>query len=300
MKRLIILNPWANRGGARRQKKALTQLCQQHGFHLVVTTRAGEATQLAYQAAQDGMQMVVAAGGDGTVHEVVNGLYKHPKPRPVLGVLPIGSGNDMAYGLGIPMKLETAVQRLLTGTPCPIDLAHIEDEHGRSRLADNNIGIGFDAQVVIETEAINWSGGFFLYLYATFRTLYHHFHPYSFSAHFDQEHVAQEALFVAFGLGPRSGGGFLFTPKASNIDNLIDSCWVKPMNRLRAITLLPSAMTGNHVNSPLVTIRQNSQIIVQSTRPMPIHVDGEIFAYPHDNVKKVTIRTIPAAIEVIS
>ncbi len=296
----VILNPMADNGRGAAQAAVILQAAQPFGgVDLVQTESPGHARDLARQAADEGYDLVVAAGGDGTISDVVNGLMRGGKAITRLGIIPIGSGNDLAWSLKIPTKIETAVQKLFTGTPQTIDLARIEDDHGRFRIVDNNIGIGFDAVVVIETQAITRVHGFLMYLLATLRTIMSYSQLPRVSVHFDDEVIEQEITFIAFGVGPRGGGGFLLTPYAKQGDDLIDTCTVNPVGRLTMLSLLLSVMRGTHVKSRHVTLRQSKQIRVRADRPLPIHTDGEMFAYPQDNVREVTVTSLPAAIEVI-
>ena len=296
----VILNPMADQGRGAAQAAVIQQAAQPFGgVDLVQTESPGHARELARQAADDGYNLVVAAGGDGTINDVVNGLMRGSKAVAQLGIIPIGSGNDLAWSLKIPMKIETAVQKLFSGTPQTIDLARIEDDQGRFRIVDNNVGIGFDAVVVIETEAINRVHGFMMYLLATLRTIMSYSQLPQTTIHFDDERVEQQITFIAFGVGPRGGGGFLLTPHAQHGDDLIDTCTVNPVGRLTMLSLLLSVVRGTHIKSKHVTMRQNKQIRVRSDLPMPIHTDGEMFAYPQDNVREVTVTSLPAAIDVI-
>lgn len=298
MKTIVIMNPWANRGGASKQKSVIEKLCAAHQIELAFTQKAGDANRMAAEAVGAGYELVAAAGGDGTIHEVLNGIYTTGGTA-TLGVIPIGSGNDLAYSLRIPRRVEQAFERLLHGTPTPIDLARIEDENGRFAVVDNNIGIGFDAQVVIETEAITRVGGFLLYLIAALQTLSRHYHPYRLEVQFDDELIKEDALFVAFGVGSRGGGGFLFNPDATHFDNKIDSCFVRYLPRLTALRLMPTTLNGSHVTAKQITMRQSETIRIRADKPMPIHVDGEMFAYSKDNVRAITIRSLPQAIRVM-
>ena len=142
----VILNPWADRGRGAQQAELIQRVAQQYGgVDLVQTERPGHAIELARQAADDGYDMVVAAGGDGTISDVINGVMRGNKGIARLGIIPIGSGNDLAWSLKISTDVETAVHQLFKGQPRTIDLARIEDDQGRFRIVDNNIGIGFDA-----------------------------------------------------------------------------------------------------------------------------------------------------------
>ncbi len=300
MRTIVILNPWADRGRGAEQAAIIQQIAQPYGgVDLVQTERPGHAVELARQAADNGYDLVVAAGGDGTISDVVNGLVRGNRAVAKLGIIPIGSGNDLAWSLGISTVVETAVQQLFTGTPRTIDLARIEDDQERFRIVDNNIGIGFDAVVVIETEAITRIHGFLMYLLATLRTIMSYNLLPKTTLHFDDEKVEQQITFIAFGVGPRGGGGFLLTPGAKHGDDLIDTCTVNPVGRLTMLSLLLSVVRGTHIKSKHVTMRQNKQIRVRSDRALPIHTDGEMFAYPQDDVRAITVTSLPSAIEVI-
>jgi diacylglycerol kinase (ATP) len=296
----VILNPWSDRGRAAKLQEQIPAWARQAGgeVDLVLTEKPGHAKQLARQAALDGYKLVVAAGGDGTVHEVVNGLVQGGQAEAALGVIPIGSGNDFAYSQGILLKAEEAVARLFTGQLATIDLARVEDEYGRFALFGNNLGIGFDAIVVIQTEAITRVHGFLMYFLAVLRTIALYYQTPRLTLDFDGERVAQRVLFLAMGMGPRGGGGFFLTPDARHDDDRIDSCTVDPIGRLRMLAMLGQAIRGTHVHSPHVTMRQSRRITVQADQPLPIHIDGEIFAYPRDNVRQITVTSLPQALQV--
>lgn len=296
----IILNPQADQGrGGRLAAQLAEQLAVYGAADMVLTEGPGHAIALAQTAALDGYDVVTAVGGDGTVHEVVNGLYQAGKPETALGVIPIGSGNDFAFANGIAMDMETAVARLFTGTIKTVDLARIEDDKGRARVFDNNFGLGFDAVVVIETEKITRVHGFLMYLWAVLRTLVLYYDRLQVEVTFDEETVQQRILFLALGVGPRGGGGFLLVPDAKLDDNLLDSCTVNPINRLQMLWMIPKTIKGTHTTSRFVTMRQNRRITIRCATPMPIHVDGEMFAHPRDDVRQVTIASLPAALRVV-
>jgi YegS/Rv2252/BmrU family lipid kinase len=300
MRVTVILNPFADLGRGVQHKKLIELEGEKwSGLDLVVTDRAGHASELARLAAGEGYDVVVAAGGDGTVHEVVNGLKQELDSGVKLGVIPIGSGNDFAHGLNIPEDIPLAVERIFCGHCRSIDLAAVEDDRGITRLFGNNLGIGFDANVVIRVKAITRLHGFARYFWGVLKTLVLDFRPFRFEMRFDDESLSQDVLFVAFGLGPRHGGGFLLTPTAQKDDNLIDTCTVRPMSRLMALFLLSSAVHGTHIQKSQVTMRQNQQIEISSGEPLPVHIDGEVFAFPHDNVHRLTISSVPDAIEVM-
>jgi diacylglycerol kinase family enzyme len=148
----VIQNPASHHGRTAAYADPIRALGDAHGgLEMVRTEGPGHAIELAAEAAEQGYDVVAAAGGDGTVHEVVNGLAAVAGARPVLGVVPIGSGNDFAFALGLSSPLAVTVGRLFGGQPRPFDAAVIEDNHGRRVVVDNSVGIGFDASVTIQS-----------------------------------------------------------------------------------------------------------------------------------------------------
>ncbi|MCP4358652.1 MAG: diacylglycerol kinase family lipid kinase [Chloroflexi bacterium] len=297
----LILNPRSDNGRGHRYKALLEAAARPYGsLDIVITERSRHATQLARQAAAEGVDLVAAAGGDGTVSEIVNGLMQGEKATTRLGIIPIGSGNDLAWSLGVSTEVETAVKTLFTGQPQAIDLARVTDDKGRVYIIDNNMGIGFDARVVLQTEKISRIHGFLKYMIATLQTIAFYYDMPRLHLIFDEEEVTQKIFFVTFGLGKRHGGGYLITPQARHHDNLIDTCTVTPISRPTMLAMMPKVMKGMHVTHPAVTMRQNRRIVVKSDEPMIIHTDGEMFAYPQDDIHQVTVASLPNAIEVMT
>jgi len=298
---LVILNPWADQGRGAAFETEIREAAEPFGgVDMVLTEYPGQAIELAREGVNKGYEVVAAAGGDGTVSDVVNGLMQGDRAAARLGIIPIGSGNDMAWSLDITANdIPAAVERIFNGRQFVMDLARIEDDKGRFRIVDNNIGIGFDAIVVIETNSINRFRGFVMYLMATLRTIAFYYQTPQLQMRFDDELVAQKSLFISFGVGPRGGGGFLLTPDALQDDDRIDTMTVNPIGRLMMLYMLLKVLRGTHTGSSYVTMRKNKRITVKSDMPMPIHTDGEVFAYPQDNVHQVSVASLPAAITVM-
>ena len=296
----VIINSRSGRGRGREQSDIISTLGRRYGdLDIFPTKGPRHATELAAAALGEGYDLVAAAGGDGTVHEVINGLMRGNEATLPLGIIPIGSGNDLAFGLGFHEEAEEAIERLFHGKLRPLDLARVTDERGKTEVFANNFGIGFDAIVVMRTETITRLHGFAMYFAAVLQTILFYYNAPYLESVFDGESINQRSLFLYLGLGPRGGGGFLLTPDAKWDDGLIDSVLVNPIGRLTMLKMLSSAMKGTHVTSRHVTMRQNREITVKSSSPMPILLDGEMFAYPRDNVRQVTITSLPAAIQVM-
>ena len=297
----VILNPCANRGRAAQLEDELALWGERYGGLDVVRTEApGHAVVLAQLAAEAGYERIAAAGGDGTAHEVANGLMAVPSSRrPPMALISMGSGNDYAFGLGMLAPAPAAVGRLFQGEPRLLDLAEVVNNRGQRRYVINGVGIGFDAAVAIATSKIRRIRGFAAYLVAALQTIALHYDRPHLELQFNDGHVRQKSLMLSIGVGPRIGGGFLLTPDAAFDDGQLDSCLVDPIGRLTMLRMMPKAMKGQHTTAPFVKMRRGESVEVRSDRPLPIHVDGEIFATPEDGVTKLSIQSIPAALPVI-
>ncbi len=303
---LLILNPNADVGNAWRRIADLRALAEQaaadHGYRLdwAGTVYPTHASQLAAQAAARGHDLVIAIGGDGTVHEVVNGLMQLPEgERPRLGVVPLGSGNDFAFGVGAPSEPHKALVRAFSGIPRRVDLGVLEDEHGRREFFANTLGIGFDAVVTIRSHSLPVVRGFAMYLVAVLQTILLNHHPIRFRFRADNEEWEHHLLMLVFGNGKREGGGFLVTPHAEIDDGLLHYAALKRVSRLQFLSLLPAVMKGQHTSSPHVRTGKGKNFTLEADRPLYIHADGEIFAGFGTNVRRLRIGVAPQALEVV-
>jgi YegS/Rv2252/BmrU family lipid kinase len=240
---------------------------------MVVAERRGHAIELARAAGEAGRQMVVAAGGDGTINEVVNGLKQAVGDGTAgpLGILPIGSGNDFARSMGIPLNLIQAAQKLRQRQTRIVDLGCVN-----GRYFDNNVGIGFEALVGIESHKITWFSGMAMYLAAACKTLITFPRP-TVNIYLDQKDIREkDILSISVGNNRRIGGGFLLTPHAQPDDGLLDVCVVDAIPRLKILALLPKIITGNYRGEPAVFLTQSKRLVIESDHPLPVHADGEI------------------------
>jgi len=219
---VVILNPAAGRCRAMRHQQTLESLLQQASGHtgmtwrMVCTTRAGQATELARQAAEEGASLVVAAGGDGTCGEVANGIVGMPAR---LGILPLGTGNDFARCAGISENLQTAVENLFTGKPRRVDLGWV---NGRYFL--NIAGCGFDAAVAERVNrGFRFVSGTAAYIAAVVHTLIT-FKPPHMRITMDDEEVYLRALLCTVANTQSYGGGMRIAPYAQIDDGLLDVC----------------------------------------------------------------------------
>ena len=210
----LILNPMAAMGAAWRAANDLRPIAAQHGqVDWSGTVYPTHATDLARQAGLDGYDLVIALGGDGTVHEVINGLMQvPPEQRPALGVVPLGSGNDFAFANGLPTTADHALQHALTAPATPVDIGLMIDENGRREFFDNTIGIGFDAVVTIRSHRLPVVRGFLMYLTAVIQTILLNHHPVRLKVTGEGLDWEESALMFVLCNGAREGGGFVIAP----------------------------------------------------------------------------------------
>jgi diacylglycerol kinase (ATP) len=280
---LVILNPAANGGRASRLAAWLATSVAAGDRRLVITARAGEAEELAARAAADGWRRVVAVGGDGTVQEVVNGLtHDLAAPRPVLGVVAAGSGNDLARSLRLPAGRHQALAVAMAAAPIAIDVAEAADATGRRRRFASAGGTGFDAQVAhaMARPRARWQRGRIGYLLSTLAELRRYRNARLHLTWQEEAGGALEAdlnvLLVAFANGAYYGGGMRIAPAARLDDGQLDLCIVGDISRREAVRQLPGLYRGNHVRHPQVRMARACWLEIDGEHAA-VHLDGEPF-----------------------
>ena len=298
----LILNPMADLGNAWKVANDLRPILGEYGHaDWSGTVYPGHAVELARQAGEQGYDLVIAVGGDGTVHEVVNGLMSLPEGRrPMLGVVPVGSGNDFAHSAGIPMDPVQALKQALHGEPVKVDLGVLKDADGRSEYVDNTIGIGFDAVVTIRSHKLPVVRGFLMYLVAVIQTIILNFDPASLKVQTDRETWEAPTLMLVMSNGPREGGGFLVAPEAKNNDGVLQYASIRKVSRAMMFRLVPEVMKGTHGRFKDVRMGDFQRMSVVSDRPLYIHTDGEIFSGFGTNVRDISFEILPSALQVVT
>jgi diacylglycerol kinase (ATP) len=293
----LILNPITNHGRSVQAAAGLRPLTAGLDAEWCETQGVGHATRLARQAGEEGCTLVVAAGGDGTVHEVINGLMQIPQAsRPVLGILPLGSGNDFAHILGIPDDPAQALHACLHGSDRIIDMGSVRDETGRLEYFNNTLGIGFDAVVTIRTRRMKRIHGFMMYFVATLQTVIRNFDPLDLHVETDRASWDQPTIMLTVGNGPREGGGFMVTPQAKLDDGLLEFVSVRKISRPMMFRLIPEFMKGTHARFAPITMGQCTRMKVSSRQPMYVHLDGEVYSGFGSDVHGLTIEILPDAL----
>ncbi|MGV3615230.1 MAG: diacylglycerol/lipid kinase family protein [Fimbriimonas sp.] len=285
---LVIRNPASGRGRAeRRWAEALPRFLEANAT-VVATERPGHATELA-RAAPAG-SLVVAAGGDGTVAEVVQGLVGQNVD---LAVMPLGTGNDLARSLGFGTDLAAATQAALEGEAHPIDLYRWTCG-GRTGYAANVAGCGFDAVVARRiNEGYRWLRGTQAYVAAVVESLAR-YQPTPIRIAVDHEIVETTAMLVAVANAQSYGGGMKVAPDALLDDGLLDVVIVEGLGRVAFLRAFPQVFRGTHVSHPKVRVLRGERVTVEAEPPLPVLADGELVG-----VTPASFEVVPGALRVM-
>jgi diacylglycerol kinase family enzyme len=288
----VIFNPHSGRGRAEIRMSALRrQLADRAVFW--PTTHPGHGEELAKKAATAQFRVVAAAGGDGTVHEVVNGLLAAACPEVAFAVFPIGSANDYAYSLGIANESDSQpVERY-------VDVGVVSDGTGRQRFFVCCLGIGFNGMVTLEARKIKWLQGIPLYGLATVRALWNHHSCPPIAMAIDEHPPKTWATLMLSVLVGRREGGFVMAPEAKLDDGLFDFVQAGDLSRWEVLKLLPRlAIAGPPRDNPKVRLGQCQRITLHSPTSLVVHADGEFFAQPENGVRSLTIQLLPKALRI--
>lgn len=287
MKVAVIVNPTAGRGRGRKTWEQLKQAAAAsgHDIETLETNGPGDATRLAARAAAEGADRVIALGGDGTLYETVNGLVG---TRATMGVVPAGTGNDFCKPMGIPTEPQAALAIALGDHTVRLDVGR-----AWNRYFLNSAGIGFDAEVCRETNAIpKYFGGTIPYLVGVAKVLVR-FRPRPVTIELDGK-VAQETItLLAVGNGQYYGGGMRIAPNASLTDGLFDIITAGNLTLPELLVAVPRIYSGSHLRLPKVSEKRGRRLTVSSEYPLAVHLDGEVAG-----TLPVTIEILPGALEV--
>ena len=262
------------------------------------TDRPGHGVELAARAVRSGARCVVAVGGDGTVHEVANGLLLATsrvgaqRAAPLLGVVPIGSGNDFAKLVGLARHSSAhAVRRLVTARTVPFDVGRVLDEY-----FVNSAGVGFGAEVVRVRNAMPGLAGFLSYLVPVFRA-FARFRPPRLEVRASRFGETGYMMMVEICNGTTAGGSYRFAPAALPGDGWLDVCVVRRVSLARFLVAVPRVMRGTHVTMREVTVFQTRSVTLRSLEgPLVLHLDGEL---RQPGARECTVRVEPARLNVL-
>jgi diacylglycerol kinase (ATP) len=276
---LVIVNPTAGGGRAARIVGWLRErLHARPDARLEVTRRAGDAERWAADAAGDGHDRVVAVGGDGTIQEVVNGLVNGAQGA-TLGIVPMGSGNDLARSLGLPRDPHECWTQAIGSQERHVDLVRADHGDAQPRWFSSAGGIGFDARVAAAMATrTGWQRSRLGYLLTTLIEL-RRFENRRVELTLDGERQEREVLFVAIANGAYYGGGMRICPDAEVDDGMLDLCIVGNLSRLAALREIPNLYRGTHIGHPAVEMARARRIEIDGDRDTLVHLDGEPFGH---------------------
>jgi diacylglycerol kinase (ATP) len=304
MKYFIIVNPISGRGNAGKSIPQIEELLRSHNldFELVRTERPWHAADLAEAAARAGYDVVATASGDGTANEAINGLMRARAAgfnHTAFSVLPVGTGNDMLFGLGHHHGLEDGVRALAEGYCRKIDVGLVRGgDYPEGRYFANGIGIGFDAVVGFEAVKIRWASGLPVYLMAVLRTVLLYFTAPKVEITLDGKSFTQRSLMTSIMNGRRMGGGFMMAPEGTPDDGLLDLCIASEASRLRLFQLIPYFLKGTQASQPEVKMYRARTAKVRALEgSLPAHADGETLCYKGQSLE---IELLPAALDFVT
>ncbi|HEV2332050.1 MAG TPA: diacylglycerol kinase family protein, partial [Gammaproteobacteria bacterium] len=262
---VLVVNPEAGRGLGRELGPAVGRYLAELGVpvRILNSVGPGDVEAKVRAALKEKPPVVIAAGGDGTVHEAVNGWLKGGGGAP-LGVIPVGTGNDFAKMLAPSNDWREACWRIARGETRFVDAGRCNDYYFA-----NGLGVGFDAQVALEANGIRWLRGNAVYGLALAKILLlKHSRPKVKVRH-DGEEFTTDITLLTVNNGKVEGGAFVMAPDAEIDDGLFDVVVAQGMGRLGILQLLPQVLKGQHMHHPKVIKFRTAQLTVESDEPLP-------------------------------
>ena len=292
---LVILNPFANRGKIHTYRVLLRPYIEKEQAEYIETSACGEARDRAAQAAEEGRSIVIV-GGDGSLHEVVNGILSTGKRVP-LGIIPAGSGNDYAWhALKLPQNPEAALERAFHGRLVEMDAGRVNN-----RFFVNAFGVGLDANIAAAANRLKkypFMSGSRLYYTATLQQLLFGYARCPWlKFHLDggtyEQVIEKRYVLLTVSNGSTYGAGFHINPGADPGDGLFDVCAIDYAPLLRALKLLPVVKKGQHAGLPEVTFYRAQTVRIESRDPVNMLLDGET-----DSDISFDAQILPAALQI--
>ncbi|MCA9922473.1 MAG: diacylglycerol kinase family lipid kinase [Anaerolineales bacterium] len=270
----IILNPYANRWEAKSQinqiETAVTAVSL--SYELVVTEKPGQAIDLAFAAVEEGCDAVIAAGGDGTINEVVNGVLRAAGDGPTVpfGIIPIGTANDFSDLMGLPRDIMVCAQLLAAGKTRQIDAGCVN-----GRYFVNNCAVAMEPMVTIENIKMKRFSGTLRYVVALIKSLVK-LKAWQMEITWEGGSYTGPTYLLSVCNGPRTGG-FYMAPDAIFDDGLFDFVLAPEVPKRTVLAILLRLFNKTHIFHPAVTYARTAYLSLTSQPGTPIHADGEVF-----------------------
>lgn len=290
----VILNPYSGRWLARKRRPEMEAALHGAGidYELAETTAPGEGVTLAEAAARQGFSPIIAAGGDGALGEVVNGL-RRAAPDGVLGplgLMPLGTANDLVHNLGLPLDLKAMASAIAGRKTRRIDLGQANEW-----VFNNNSAVGLEPVVTQYNIRMVRLRGVVRYLVAALRAINQH-PTWTMRLEWDDGGYEGPISLVTVGNCPVTGGLFRMAPAADPTDGKLTFVYAYAPSRLKMLSLLPRAISGDYVKDPAVHQHHTTRLHISMTPDSPIQVDGELRS---DALSEVTYTALPARLDVL-
>jgi YegS/Rv2252/BmrU family lipid kinase len=300
----IILNPKAGKGKALGKMDEIQSRFAASGvkYEIVLTERVGHATLLAAEAGAAGWTVVVAAGGDGTVNEVVNGLMGYEslgKEPPALAVLAVGRGNDFSAGADVPADLESGLDCIFADNRRPMDVGRVVGgDYPQGRYFCNGMGIGFDTIVGLEAAKMKRVHGAMAYVLGAVRTFIKYPKPPLVTVRYDGGEITCLSNQINVMNGRRLGGVFWMAPEGKNYDGLLDLGMLRDrLRRGQLFRMLIRYTKGTQLKHPLMLSARTVRLSVEALDGgLTAHADGETICV---DGKQLEIELLPSRVELV-
>lgn len=285
----FLVNPGAGRGTGAAHLDRLRILASRAGAGMVVSRRVTDLAEQARRAVADGVERLLVAGGDGTIHHAVQGLAGTDC---ALGVIPLGTGNDLAGTLGIPPDLDASVAQALTGEVRRIDLARVGETY-----CVGYAGVGFDSEVTRFANEARILRGPLVYFYSVIHTLVT-FVPPSMKVVYDGGSFEGKVMFTVVNNLPRFGGGMRIAPDAKINDGLLDLVIVREIPKPVLLSVFPKVYGGKHVGHPAILFARTRRAEITLDRDMTMYGGGEPVR-PVAAGETVVVEVVPGELGVV-
>jgi YegS/Rv2252/BmrU family lipid kinase len=281
----VVLNPHAGSGRGKKDQDLLIHLLTKKGFYfkLAVSEFPKHTIQLTIQAIEKGYRNLIVAGGDGTLNEVVNGIFSQAICSPAeitVGVIPVGTGNDWIKTFGVPNHYKEAIKILSKGETILQDIGRItfsENSQTKTCYFANMAGFGFDAMVAKKTNQMKDKGkkGISLYLQALGVSFFK-YKTFRINVILDDQEINDLIFLASIGIGKFNGGGMMLAPDAIPNNGLFQVTIIRKVGLFGVLRNLSGLYSGTFVKDPRVSIHQARRVSISSEKNISGEADGEI------------------------
>lgn len=292
----LFLNPVAGRGRARKLATSIREILSASGLDTTVVESGavGDLEERVLDHCRLESGPLIVAGGDGSLHEAVNGILRSGIETP-LGLVPVGTGNDFAKACGTSLDWETAATLLAGRMAAAVAARPVDAGKMNERYFANGAGIGFDAKVNRIARKYRWPIGDLVYLVAVLEGLWDGVITPSVKMTFDDHEYSGRITLANVSNGAWVGGMFYIAPSAENDDGVFDLVFAEPVTRRRVMALLPKLIKGTHISEPDIRCHRVKSFDLIATAPVPSHLDGE--AQPMQTEFRISL--LPDALRIL-